>query len=93
MKNLGYNCIQNFNLGRYIVIIGNLVLRRGISIAVKCDFGKYNRGYTSPNENFKYNYSHYNAIETVSLKKGSENVVCCAYVQLFASCIKPLVSP
>ena len=38
---LGDNCIQNFHLGRYIVgyMVGNLVLRRRPSGAVKLDFG------------------------------------------------------
>ena len=37
---LGDNCIQNFHLGRYIVgyTVGNLVLRRRASGAVKLDF-------------------------------------------------------
>ena len=37
---LGDNCIQNFHLGRYIVgyTVGNLVLRRRASGAVKRDF-------------------------------------------------------
>ena len=57
---LGDNCIQNFHLGRYIVgyTVGNLVLRRRVSGAVKRDF----RRYTSPNENFEYGYPHSNAL-------------------------------
>ena len=37
------NCIQKFHLGRYIVgyTVGNLVLRRRASGAVKCDFRMY----------------------------------------------------
>ena len=37
---LGDNCIQNFHLGRYIVgyTVGNLVLQRRVSGAVKRDF-------------------------------------------------------
>ena len=40
---LGDNCIQNFHLGRYIVgyTVGNLVLRRRASGAVKRDFRTY----------------------------------------------------
>ena len=40
VNNLGENCIQNFHLGRYIVgyTVGNLVLRRRVSGAVKRDF-------------------------------------------------------
>ena len=40
---LGDNCIQNFHLGRYIVgyTVGNLVLRRRVSGAVKRDFRTY----------------------------------------------------
>ena len=40
---LGDNCIQNFHLGIYIVgyTVGNLVLRRRASGAVKPDFQTY----------------------------------------------------
>ena len=40
MMYLGDNCIQFFYLGRYIVgyTVGNLVLRRRVSGAVKRDF-------------------------------------------------------
>ena len=50
---LGDNCIQIFDLGRYIVgyTVGNLALRRRVSGAVKRDFRTYIRRYTSPNEN------------------------------------------
>ena len=42
-NNLGDNCIQKFNLGRYIVgyTVGNLVLRQRASGAVKRDFRTY----------------------------------------------------
>ena len=42
-KHLGDNCIQNFHLGRYIVgyTVGNFVLRRRGSGAVKRDFRTY----------------------------------------------------
>ena len=42
---LGDNCIQNFHLGRYIVeyTVGNLVLWRRASKAVKHDFPTYIR--------------------------------------------------
>ena len=77
---LGDNCIQNFHLGRYIVgyTVGNLVLRRRVSGAVKRDFQTYIRRYTSPNENFEYGYPHSNALSTFSLHKDSENVLFCA---------------
>ena len=52
--------IQNFHLGRY------LVLRRRTSEAIKHDFRPFIRGYTSPNENFEYNYS--NALQQLRLK-------------------------
>ena len=50
---LGDNCIQIFHLGRYIVgyTVGNFVLRRRVSGAVKRNFRTYIRRYTSPNEN------------------------------------------
>ena len=70
-KYLGDNCIQNFHLGRYIVVytVGNLVLRRRVSGAVKRDFRTYIRRYTSPNVNFEYGYPHSNALLTFSHKK------------------------
>ena len=88
------NCIQNFHLGRYIVgyTVGNLVLRRRVSGAIKRDFRTYIRRYTSPNENFEYCYPHSNALLTFSLQKDSENVLFCAYTSGDASCIKPLAS-
>ena len=64
INHLGDNCIQIFHLGRYIVgyTVGNLVLRRRASGAVKRDFRTYIRRYTSPNENFEYDYPHSNAL-------------------------------
>ena len=61
---LGDNCIQNLHLGRYIVgyTVGNLVLRRSASGAVKRDFRTYIRQYTSSNEKFAYGYPHSNAL-------------------------------
>ena len=60
---LGDNCIQNVHLGRYIVsyMVGNFVLRRRVSGAVKSIFRPYNRRYTAPNEHFEYGYPHSNA--------------------------------
>ena len=77
---LGDNCIQNFHLGRYIVgyTVGNLVLRRRVSGAVKRDFRTYIGQYTTSNENFEYGYPHSNALLTF-LFKDSENVLCWAY--------------
>ena len=71
---LGDNCIQNFHLGRYIVgyTVGNLVLWRRASGAVKRDFRMYIQRYTSPNENFEYGYPHSNALLQFELK-----LVCC----------------
>ena len=63
---LGDSCIQNFDLGRYIV--GYTVLRRRVSGAVKLDFLTYARRYTSPNENFVYCYPHSNALLQFPLK-------------------------
>ena len=78
---LGDNCIQNFHLGRCIVgyTVGNLVLRRRVSGAVKHDFRTYIRRYTSTNENFEYGYPHSNALLAFSSRKDSGNVLCCAY--------------
>ena len=77
---LGDNHIQNFHLGRYIVgyTVGNLVLWRGVSGALKRDFQTYIRRYTSPNEDFEYGYPHSNALLTFTLPKDCENVLCCA---------------
>ena len=57
---LGDNCIQIFHLGSYIVGygVGNFVLQRRVSGAVKHDFRPYIQRYTSPNENFEYGYPH-----------------------------------
>ena len=67
---LGDNCIQNFHLGRYIFgyTVGNLVLQRRASGAVKRDFRTYIRRYTSQNENFEYGYPHSNALLQFCLK-------------------------
>ena len=67
---LGDNCIQNFHFGRYIVgyTVGNLVLRRRASVAVKCGFRTYIRRYTSPNENSEYSCPHSNAFLQFRLK-------------------------
>ena len=67
---LGDNCIQNFHFGRYIVgyTVGNIVLQRRESRAVKRDFRTYIRRYTSPNENFEYGYPHSNALLQSHLK-------------------------
>ena len=72
--------------------VGNLVLRRRVSGAVKRYFRTYIRRYTSPNENFEYGYPHSNALLTFSLQKDCENVLLCAYTSSDASCIKPLAS-
>ena len=76
-------------MGRCIVgyTVGNLVLRRRESGAVKRDFRTYIRRYTYPNEIFEYGYPHSNALLTFSLQKDSENVLCCAYTSSDASCI------
>ena len=64
VDHLGDNCIQIFHLGRYIVgyTVGNFVLRRRVSGAVKHDFRPYIRRYTSPNEKFEYCYPHSNVL-------------------------------
>ena len=48
--------------------VGNLVLLRRVSGAIKRDFQKYFRQYSSPNENFEYGYPHSNALLTFSLQ-------------------------
>ena len=70
-NHLGDNCIQNFHLGRYIVgyTVGNLVLRRRVSGAVKRDFRTNIRRYASSNENFEYGYPHSNALLNFPLKR------------------------
>ena len=51
-------------MGRYVVgyTVGNLVLQRRESGAVKRDFRTYIRRYSFPNENFEYGYPHSNAL-------------------------------
>ena len=48
--------------------VGNLVLRRHASGAVKRDFRTYIQRYTSPNENFEYGYPHSYALLQFVLK-------------------------
>ena len=62
MIDLGDNCIQNFNLGWYIVgyTVRNLALKR--------DFQMYIQQYTSQNENFEYGYPHSIALLQFPLK-------------------------
>ena len=81
---LGDNCIQNFHLGRYIVVytVINLVLRRRVGGAVKRD----------ENENFEYGYPHSNTLLTFFPSKGQRK---CTLLRLYVqrlSCIKPLAS-
>ena len=66
----GITVFKKNYLGRYIVgyTVGNLVLRRRASGAVKRDFRTYIRRYTSPNENFGYGYPHSNALLQFRLK-------------------------
>ena len=61
---LGDKCFENFHLGRYIVgyTVGNLVLRRRASEAVKRDFRTYIRRYNSPYETFEYSCPHSKAL-------------------------------
>ena len=70
VKYLGDNCIQNFHLWRYIVgyKVGNLVLWRCTSGAVKHDFRTHIRRYTSPKEKFEYGNPHFNALLQFSLE-------------------------
>ena len=91
---LGDNCIQNFHLGRYIVgyAVGNLVLRRRVSGAVKRDFRTYIRRYTSPNENFEYGYPHSNALLKFPFKNTAKMYFIVPFRPAAASCIKPLAS-
>ena len=62
--------LKKFHLGRYIIgyTVGNLVLWRVVSGAVKCDFRTYIRQCTSQNENFECDYPHSNALLQFSLK-------------------------
>ena len=67
---LGDNHIHNFHLQRYIVgyRVGNLVLLRSVSGAVKRDFQMYIQQYNSTNENFEYGYPFSNALLQFPLK-------------------------
>ena len=49
-------------------MVGNLVLRRRASEAVKRDFRTSIRRYTSPKENFEYGYPHSNALLQFRIK-------------------------
>ena len=48
--------------------VGNSLLWRRASEALKLNFRPYIRRYTSPNENFEYGYRHFNALLQFSLK-------------------------
>ena len=48
--------------------VGNLVLWRRASKALKLNFRPYIRRYTSPDENFEYGYRHFNALLQFYLK-------------------------
>ena len=98
---LGDNCIHNFHLGIYIVryTVGNSVLRRRVSGALKRDFRTYIWRYTSPNENFENGNPHYNALLTFSLQKDKEmyfvppiRPVAASCIKLLANCIYSLVN-
>ena len=71
---LGDNCMQHFHMGRYIVgyTVGNLVLQRHASGAIKLYFRTFIRLYTSSHENFEYGveygYPHLNALLQFGLK-------------------------
>ena len=60
---LGDNCIQNFSLGRYNVgyTVGNAVLLRCASGALKRDFRPCIRRYTSQNVYCEHGYPHSHA--------------------------------
>ena len=68
---LGDNRIQNVHLGRCIVgyMVGNFVLRRCVSRAVKRNFRTYNSRYTAPNEHFEYGYHHSNTLFNIYSSK------------------------
>ena len=68
---LGDNCIQICHLGLYIVgyTVGNFVLRRRVSGAVKHDIRAYIRRYTSPNDKFEYGYPHSNVLFNIYTTK------------------------
>ena len=70
---LGDNYIQIFHLGRYIVgyTVGNFVLLRRVSGAVKHDFRPYIRRYTTPNEKFEYCYLHSNVLFNYKHRKNA----------------------
>ena len=65
---LGDNCIQICHLGRYIVgyTVGNFVLRRRVSGAVKHNFRTYIRRYTTPNDKLEYGYPHSNVLFNIN---------------------------
>ena len=72
--------------------VGNLVLRRRVSGAVKRDFRTYIRRYTSQNEKFEYGYPHSNTLLKFSLKKTVKIYFGAPIRPAAASCIKLLAS-
>ena len=84
---LGFKFIQNFHLGRYIIgyMVGNFVLRRHPSRAVKRDFKTYIRRYTSPNENFDFNaFMHFRLeLEHCKLHKTARHPTKCDVINDF----------
>ena len=81
--NLGDNCIQICHSGRYMYIVGytvgNFVLRRRVSGAVKHNFRTYIRRYTSPNDKLEYGYPHSNVLFNIYTSKPGiclKNITC-----------------
>ena len=72
--------------------VGNIVLQRRVSGAVKRDFLTYIRRYTSPNENFEYDYHHSNALLKFFFKLTVKMYFVAPIPPEAASCIKPLAS-
>ena len=85
---LGDNCIPICHLGRYIVgyTVGNFVLRRRVSGAVKYDFRTYIRQYTSPNDKLEYGYPHSNVLFNIYTSKPG---ICLKNI----SCMSDVYSP
>ena len=92
--NLGDNCIQNVHLGRYIVtyMVGNFVLRRRVSRAVKHNFRPHNRQYISPNEHFEYGYPHSNALFNIYSSKAQHFAPKWSFVSNVKQLCQPITS-
>ena len=86
---LGDNCIQNVNLGRYIVgyMVGNFILRLRWR-----NCRPYNRRYTSPNESFEYGYPKFNTLFNIYPSKAQNFAPNLSFVSNVKQIRQPITS-